>query len=71
MNHEEAEAEAGRRRTAEPGATWTVIERADGWHVVRIGVAPAPAKGTATKPPPAAPQGDPREGRPNENWGIG
>ena len=70
MERDEAEAEAGRRRAAEPGATWTVTRRADGWHVVRIGLAPAPAKGTATKPPPDAPQGNPRDGQPNENGGF-
>ncbi len=71
MTREEAQAEAERRRGAEPGATWTVAERPDGWHVVRIGLAPSPAKGTATKPPPEAPQGDPQGGRPDPNWGAG
>ena len=71
MTRAEAEAEAGRRREGEPGATWTVTERGDGWHVVRIALAPAPSSGTATKPPPEAPQADPRGGRPNENWGAG
>ncbi len=70
MTREEAEAEATRRQANEPGAKWTVTERADGWHVVRIGLAPAPAKGTATKPPPEAPQSDPRGGRPDPNWGF-
>ncbi len=71
MTRDEAELEAERRRAVEPGATWTVTERVGDWHVVRIGLAPSPAKGTATKPPPEAPPGDPREGRPNENWGAG
>ncbi len=71
MTHDEAEVEVERRRAAEPGATWTVTERADGWHVVRIGLAPHTSTGTATKPPPEAPQADPRDGRPDPNWGPG
>ncbi len=71
MTREEAEVEAERRRAAEPSATWTVTERGDGWHVVRIGLAPHKSTGTATKPPPDAPQPNPSDGQPNPNWGIG
>lgn len=69
MTRDEAEAEAERRRAAEPAVTWTVAERPDGWHVVRIGLAPHKPIGTATKPPPEAPQADPSP-RHNENWGA-
>ena len=68
MTRDEAEEEAARRREAEPAVTWTVAERADGWHVVRIGLPPHKSTGTATKPPPEAPQADPRGGRPDPNW---
>ncbi len=71
MTREEAEDEAERRRTAEPEVTWTVTERGGEWHVVRIGVVPHKSTGTATKPPPEAPQADPRDGRPDPNWGPG
>lgn len=71
MTREDAEAEAERRRAGEPGATWTVTERSGSWRVVRIGIEPAKASGSATKPPPEAPQGDPRGGGMNENWGPG
>jgi len=38
---------------------------------VRIGLAPHKSTGTATKPPPEAPQSDPRGARPDPNWGPG
>lgn len=69
MTRDEAEAEVERRRESEPGATWTMTERAGDWHVVRIGLTPPGSTGTATKPPPEAPQADPRDGRHNELWG--
>jgi len=71
MTRDEAAVEAERRRATEPGATWTVTERAGSWHVVRIGLAPQKSKGTATKPPPEAPQPNPGDGQFNPNWGVG
>ena len=59
MTHDQAIAEVERRRAADPGAGWIANERDGDWVVVRIGVAPTKVTGTATKPPPVAPQGDP------------
>jgi len=59
MIREEAIAEVERRRAADPGASWIANQRDGDWVVVRIGVAPTKVTGTATKPPPVGPQGDP------------
>ena len=59
MTHDEAIAEVERRRAAEPGASWIATHRDGDWIVVRVGVAPTKVTGTATKPPPVAPQDDP------------
>lgn len=59
MDHETALAEAARRQAAEPGATFTTVKRDGTWAVARIGVPHARPSGTATKPPPEAPQEGP------------
>ncbi len=61
MTREQAIAEAERRQSCEPDATWIATEREGTWVVARIGVAPAakPA-GTAVKPPPPTPHESPQ-----------
>ena len=59
MTRDEAIAEVELMRAADPGAGWIASERDGDWVVVRIGVAPTKETGTATRPPPVAPQGDP------------
>ena len=71
MTHDEAMAEVERRRTADPGASWIATERDGDWVVVRIGVAPTKVTGTATKPPPVAPQGDPHSAIERAAWFAG
>ena len=71
MTRDEAIAEAERRRAADPGATWISSERDGDWVVVRIGVAPSQVTGTATKPPPVAPQGDPHSAIERAAWFAG
>jgi hypothetical protein len=41
------------------------------WVVVRIGVAPTKMTGTATKPPPVAPHGDPHSAIERAAWFAG
>jgi hypothetical protein len=68
MTRAEAIAEVERRRAADPEATWIASQREGDWVVVRIGVAPNKVTGTATKPPPAAPQGDPHSAIERAAW---
>ena len=56
---EEAIAEAKRSQASDPYASWIATSRDGEWTVVRIGVVPAKATGTATNPPPIAPRDDP------------
>ncbi|MBA2349000.1 MAG: hypothetical protein H0V81_11965 [Solirubrobacterales bacterium] len=70
MTREEAEAAAVQRREAEPGATWTVVERDGAWRVVRIGLSPGRPSGTATKPPPEGPRDNPDTRTHDPNWGF-
>jgi hypothetical protein len=46
-------------------------ERDGEWVVVRIGVAPTKVTGTATKPAPVVPQGDPHSGVQRAAWFTG
>ena len=71
MNRDEAMAEVERMRAADPGASWIAREREDGWVVVRIDVAPTKVTGTATKPAPVAPQGDPHSAIERAAWFTG
>ena len=71
MNRDEAMAEVARMRAVDPGASWMASERGADWVVVRIGVAPTKVTGTATKPPPVAPQGDPHSGVQRAAWFAG
>jgi hypothetical protein len=57
-----------RRRAADPGASWIATHRDGDWIVVRIGVTPTKVTGTATKPPPVAPQGDPHSAIERAVW---
>jgi hypothetical protein len=59
MTRDEALAEVKRLRAEDPGASWIATERDGDWVVVRVGIAPTKVTGTATKPPPVAPQSDP------------
>jgi hypothetical protein len=59
MTRDEAVAEVERRRAVHPGVSWIATQRDGDWMVVRVGVAPTKVTGTATKPPPVAPQDDP------------
>ena len=58
-------------RAADPGAGWIASERDGDWVVVRIGVAPTKVTGTATRPPPVAPQGDPHSAIERAAWFTG
>jgi hypothetical protein len=71
MNRDEAMAEVERRRAADPTVSWIASERDGDWVVVRIGVAPTTVTGTATKPPPVAPQGDPHSAIERAAWFAG
>jgi hypothetical protein len=71
MTRDEAIAEVERRRIADPGATWITSQRDGDWVVVRVGVAPSKVTGTATKPPPVVPQGDPHSGIERAAWFAG
>ena len=71
MNRVEATDEVQRMRAADPGASWMASERDGEWVVVRIGVAPTKVTGTATKPAPVVPQGDPHSGVQRVAWFTG
>jgi hypothetical protein len=71
MTREEAIAEAGRKRAADPGASWIASQRDGDWVVLRIGVAPIKVTGTATKPPPVAPRDDPHSASERAVWFAG
>jgi len=71
MTRDEALAEVERKRAADPGASWIAAEREGDWVVVRVGVAPTKVTGTATKPPPVAPQGDPHSAIERAAWFAG
>lgn len=60
MTRQDAADEAARRQADDPTSIWTVARRGSEWAVVRIGLAaPRTPSGTATKPPPEAPQEGP------------
>jgi hypothetical protein len=71
MTRDEALAEVERKRVADPSASWIATERDGDWVVVRIGVEPTKATGTATKPPPVAPQDDPHSASERAAWFAG
>ena len=71
MTRQEAIAEVERRRAADPGASWIASASNGDWIVVRIGMAPTKATGTATKPPPVAPQDDPHSPIERATWFAG
>jgi hypothetical protein len=68
MTREEAIAEAARRRISHPEATWLATQRGTEWTVARIGLASHKPTGTATKPPPVAPQDDPHSPSERAAW---
>jgi hypothetical protein len=68
VTHEQAILEVQRQRASHPEATWIATERDGTWSVARIGLAPAKATGTATKPPPAAPRDDPHSAVERAAW---
>jgi hypothetical protein len=71
MTHEEAIAEAKRRQASDPNASWIATPKEGEWTVVRVGVAPVKATGTATKPPPEAPRDDPHSPIERATWFAG
>ncbi len=71
MTRDEAMAEVERRRAADPGASWIATQREGDWIVVRVGVAATKVTGTATKPPPVAPQDDPHSAIERAAWFAG
>jgi len=71
MTRAEAMAEVRRRRASDPDAGWVATQRANEWIVARIGLAPIKQKGTATKPPPAAPRDDPHSPVERAGWLAG
>ena len=71
MTREEAIAEAKRRQASDPGASWIASQRDGDWIVVRVGVALTEVTGTATKPPPVAPQDDPHSPIERAAWFAG
>ena len=68
MTRDEAIAEVERRRAADPDVSWIASQRNGDWVGVRIGVTPIKVTGTATKPPPLAPQGDPHSAVERAAW---
>jgi hypothetical protein len=71
MTRDEAIAEVERRRAAEPGVSWIATQRDGDWVVASVGVTPVEVTGTATKPPPAAPQSDPHSAVERAAWFAG
>ncbi|MBV9001512.1 MAG: hypothetical protein JO304_20810 [Solirubrobacterales bacterium] len=71
MTRDEAMAEVERRRAADPSASWIATQRGGDWVVVRVGIAPTKVTGTATKPPPVAPQDDPHSPIERAAWFAG
>ncbi len=71
MTREEAVAEAKRRQASDPGGSWIASQRDGDWIVVRVGVTPSKVTGTATKPPPVAPQDDPHSPIERAAWYAG
>jgi hypothetical protein len=71
MIHEEAIAEVERMRVSHPDATWVATQRGVEWVVARIGLTPTKPTGTATKPPPPAPQDDPHSPIERAAWFAG
>ncbi len=71
MTREEATAEAKRRQASDPDASWIATQRDGEWIGARIGVAPTKVPGTATKPPPVAPQDDPHSATERAAWFAG
>jgi hypothetical protein len=71
MTRAEAIAEVERRRAADPATSWIASQSKGDWVVVRVGVAPSKVTGTATKPPPVVPQGDPHSAIERMLWVTG
>jgi hypothetical protein len=71
MTREEAVAEVERRRVSDPDATWLATERGGEWTVARLGLTPTKPTGTATKPPPEPPPGDPHSPIVRATWFAG
>ena len=71
MTRDEALAEVERRRATDPSASWIATQRDGDWIVVRVGIAPTKVTGTATKPPPVAPQDDPHSPIERATWFAG
>jgi len=71
MTRDDALAEVERRRASDPDATWLATQRNGEWTVARIGLAPIKPTGTATKPPPVAPQDDPHSAAERAVWFAG
>ena len=71
MTRAEAIAEVERRRAADPESSWIASQREGDWVVARIAVAPTKVSGTATKPPPVVPQGDPHSAIERMLWVTG
>jgi hypothetical protein len=68
MTRAEAIDEVERRRVSDPGRTWIATQRGSEWTVAGIGIAPTKRTGTATKPPPVAPQDDPHSQAERAAW---
>ncbi|MDQ6834702.1 MAG: hypothetical protein M3016_00770 [Actinomycetota bacterium] len=68
MTHEQAIAEAARRRESDPQASWIVTQRESEWTVARIAIASSKPTGTATKPPPVPPRNDPHSAGERAAW---
>jgi hypothetical protein len=72
VTRDEATAEVRRRRGADPASAWIAAKRADGWVVVRLGMAPPIQQvATATQPPPVAPRDDPYSPLQRAIWTVG
>ena len=71
MKREEAIAEVEYRQAFEPDATWLVTKQGSEWGVARIGLAPTKPTGTATKPSPDPPLGNPHSPVEHAVWLAG
>ena len=71
MTREQALQEVEARRAADPEATWLANEKDGVWRVVRVGIAPSRATGTATHPAPEAPRDDPGSSLSRAAWTVG
>jgi hypothetical protein len=71
VTREQAIAEAKRKQASDPAASWIAASRDGEWTVVRVGIPPTRATGTATKPPPVAPRDDPHSPIERAAWFAG